>query len=123
MSIRMQIAVVMAAFTLTSGMAYAKSSPILSRTELKKLIRSAHSAEDYASLASYFEWRQQAFLQQARAELAQWDNRDLFASGFAAKYPRPIDASRNRYEYFRIQARQMSQKAAYYESLSEEASR
>ena len=42
-------------------------------------------------------------------------------AGMAAKYPRPVDSSRNRYEYFLYEAGQMSQQAEHYESLSARA--
>jgi hypothetical protein len=121
MKIRVQIAMALAAFALTAGYACAESSQNLSRGRLKKMIQSARTADDYASLASYFLWRQEEFKRQARGELEKWDLRSLFAGSTAAKYPRPVDASRNHYEYLRYRAQQMSKKAAYYENLSEKA--
>jgi hypothetical protein len=121
MKIRVQIASALAAFALTAGYACAESSQNLSHFQLKKMVQSAHTADDFASLASYFRWRQEEFQQQARGELAEWDRRSQFVGSIAEKYPRPVDSSRNRYEYFSYEAQQMSRKAAYYESLSEKA--
>lgn len=121
MKIRVQIAVALAAFALTAGYACAESSQNLSHTQLKKMIQSARTADDYASLASYFRWREEQFQQQAHGELAEWDRRSQFVGSIAEKYPRPVDSSRNRYEYFSYEAQQMSEKAAYYENLSERA--
>ena len=123
MKIRMQIAAALAAFALTAGYAYAQSSPNLSHAELKKMIRSAKSADDYASLASYFKWRQEDLKEQARAELAKWDWRSLYTAYHAEKYPNPMDASRNYYEHLTNESQQMSRKAAYYENLAENAHR
>jgi hypothetical protein len=119
--IRLQIALALAAFALTAGYAGAESSQKLSHGQLKKMIQSAHTADDYASLASYFRWRQEELKEQARAELVKWDWPSQFAGSMTAKYPRPADAERNYYENLRYQAQQMSQKAAYYENLSEKA--
>jgi hypothetical protein len=90
----------------------------LSRGDLKKMIREAHTSEDYLTLASYFRWRQQEFEQQARSEKAEWDRRSTNSYLAAAKYPNPVDSSRNRYEYFTYEAQKMGQQAAHYESLS-----
>jgi hypothetical protein len=121
MKIRVQIAVALAAFALTAGYACAESSPNLSHGQLRKLIHSAHTADDYASLASYFGWRQEALKEQARRELEKWDWRSLFAGSTAAKYPRPVDASRNYYEHLSQEAQKMNRKATYYENISERA--
>jgi hypothetical protein len=123
MKIKVQIAAALAAFALSAGYGYAESSPNLSHAELKKMIQSAHTADQYASLASYFRWRQQELQQQAHAELAEWDRRSQIVSGLTEKYPRPVDSSRNRYEYFTYEAQQMREKAAYYEDLAEKAQR
>jgi hypothetical protein len=118
-----QMAVALAAFALSAGFAYAQSSPDLSRSELKKMVRSAHTADDYASLASYFKWRQEDLQQRARGELMEWAQLSPFGIRMPSKYPTPADASRNRYEYFTYEARQMSQKADYYENLAQTAPR
>jgi hypothetical protein len=89
-----------------------------SQTEVRQMIRDAHSVEQYKTLASYFRARQQAFEQQAQSEKQEWDRRSQIAAASYQKYPRPADSSRNRYEYFTYEAGQMSQQAAHFESLS-----
>jgi hypothetical protein len=91
-----------------------------SHAELNKMIREAHTPDQYQALADYFRFREQGFETQAHAELVEWVRRSEFAPiGPLAKYPRPVDSSRNRYEYFNYEAQLMSQKAAHYESLAE----
>jgi hypothetical protein len=104
---------------LAAGMACAESQSgtELSRADLQTMIRSAHSAQQYQALATYFRGRQQALEKQAQAEKAEWDRRSQVTASVAQKYPRPVDSSRNRYEYFTNQANQMGQQAAHYESL------
>jgi len=89
-----------------------------SQTEVRQMIRDAHSVEQYKTLASFFRARQQAFEQQAQSEKAEWDRRSQIAAASYEKYPRPADSSRNSYEYFTYEASQMSQQAAHFESLS-----
>ena len=117
-----KLAVVCAAFAFAvgSGIAYADSgAPVkYSNSELRKMEQEAHTTQQYQALASYFRSRQQTFEQQAQSEKAEWERRSQNVMGPAAKYPRPVDSSRNRYEYFTYEAQQMSQQAAHYEGLA-----
>jgi len=120
----MRVKLAMACAVLTcavASMAVRAAAPpaqSLSRAELKKMIQDAHTTEDYLTLASYFRWRQQQFEQEAHDELAFWAKRSMNVSLEAAKYPRPEDSSKNRYEYFTYEAQKMSAQAAHYDSLS-----
>jgi hypothetical protein len=120
---KMHVALALAAFTLTANVARAESSQNLSRPELKKMVQSAHSPDQYQELASYFRWQQQVLKEKAHSELAEWDRRSRFVGGLAEKYPRPVDSSRNRYQYFCYEEQKMGQKAAHYEQLMETAAR
>jgi len=106
---------------LAAGIAYGESQAgtEFSRAELQTMIRSAHSSQQYQTLATYFRSRQQALEKQALAEKAEWDRRSQITASVAQKYPRPVDSSRNRYEYFTYEANQMAQQAAHYENLSQ----
>lgn len=123
MRIGVKFAAVLAALTLSLGCAFAAPTPNLSRSELKKVVQSAHTADDYESLAMYFKWRQDDLTQKARAQFEEWYQRSRLVTGFAAKYPRPMDSSRNRYESFIHDAWRMGQKSAYYENLAETSPR
>lgn len=98
--------------------AAASPSATYSHTELKAMIRSAHTQQQYQDLASYFRTRQQYFLQQAAAEKVEWERRSQNIVGIEAKYPRPVDSSRNRYEYFSYEADQMRIQADHFQSLA-----
>jgi hypothetical protein len=94
------------------------TSPSYSHAELKKMIGEAHTAEQYKTLATYFSSRQTSYEQKAAEEKHEWLQ---LSGGYAApylKYPRPADASRNRYEYFTYEAQQMNAQAAHYEGLA-----
>jgi hypothetical protein len=105
---------------LAAGMAFAEpqSGTEYSRVELQSMIRSAHSAPQYEALATYFRSRQQTLEKQALAEKMEWERRSQTTAAVAQKYPRPVDSSRNRYEYFTYEANKMGEQAAHYESLS-----
>ena len=120
MTYKIHVAIAFAALTLAAGVVHAETptAPQYSKTELKQMIEDAHSAQQYQALAAYYRQRQQDFEQKAQAEKVEWDRRSQITTGIAEKYPRPVDSSRNRYEYFNYEAQQMDQQAAHYESLS-----
>jgi len=115
-----KVACALLAFALTCGLARAGSADgtTYSNSELKKMVRDANTPEQYRVLASYYRVRQQRFTEQAHDEIVWFAKRQLNLSLPAAKYPTPLDSSRNRYEYFRYEAQQMGEKAAHFESLA-----
>ena len=123
MNSRVYVACMAIALAAGSVAARAESStPVkLSNAELKQMEHNAQTPEQYAALASYFRSRQQDFREQAKSEVPLMAWRSQFTSSLAAKYPRPYDSSRNRYDYFMYETHQMSQKAAYYEGLAASA--
>ena len=88
-----------------------------SRAEVQKMMRTAHSAEQYRVLARYFRAQEAHFNQEAQSEKQEWERRNENVTGIAAKYPRPVDSSRNRYQYFVFEANETGQRAAHYEAL------
>jgi hypothetical protein len=111
-----------AAASLTAR-AESTNSQNLSRAELKRMVQSAHTTEDYLTLASYFRWRQQQFDEQAQSERIEWARRAANGYLAAAKYPNPVDSSKYRCEYFEYESQKMGQQAAHYENLSAAAGR
>jgi hypothetical protein len=93
-------------------------SSTYSRAELQSMIREARTQQQFQILSGYFRARQQYFQQQAAAEKVEWDRRSQNIVGPLAKYPRPVDSSRNRYEYFSYEAGQMGSQADHYEGLA-----
>jgi hypothetical protein len=118
-----KLQVVTSVAVLAIGMAYAEPQmgTQYSQTELKVMVRGARTTQQYQQLATYFRTQQQIMEQKALAEKAEWERRSQVTTGIAQKYPRPVDSSKNRYEYFTYQAEQMGQQAAHYESLSASA--
>ena len=94
------------------------NAPQYNKSEVRRLMREAHTPEQYRELASYFRGQQQHFEEQARSEKIEWERRAANVSGPAAKYPRPVDSSRNRYEYFTAEAQEMDRQASHFENLS-----
>lgn len=103
----------------------ARSEPAVSskvsKAEIKKMERDAQTARQYQALSAYFSDRQKWFEEQAQSEKLEWERRSQNTSGVAAKYPRPVDSSKNRYEYFSYEAGQMNQQAAKYQALADKS--
>lgn len=124
MRTKLGVGVIIAMFVTTFNVvapAQTASAPHYTHSELRKMVQEAHTEQQYKELASYFRSRQQTFEQQAQVEKREWARRSQNVTSLAAKYPRPVDSSKNRYEYFNYEARQMSQQAEHYESLSGKA--
>jgi len=96
MKFKLLIACAVLACASTSAFLRAESanSQNLSRADLKRMVQSAHTTEDYLTLASYFRWRQQEFVQQAQSEKVEWARRSMIGYLAAAKYPNPVDSSK-----------------------------
>jgi hypothetical protein len=125
MRIKLTFALAVLAFAVASctARAAAPQAQNLSHSELKTMMQNAHSTEDFLTLASYFRWREAQFDQKAHEELTFWAQRSMNVSLAAAKYPRPEDSAKNRYEYFVYESQKMSAQAARYENLAASTSR
>jgi len=124
MTCTLQVAVAFAALVLTAGVAQAQAPATakLGHAQLKHMIHTAHTAEQYRELADYYSSREEDYKQQAQIEKLDWDRLSRHVPEFSfAKYPRPVDASRDHYYYLRYRAQQMSQQAARYDDLSASA--
>jgi hypothetical protein len=78
--------------------------------------------EQYKVLADYYRGLQQSFKEHARGEWSEAIRRSAITFGPADKYPRPVDSSMHRYEYFSYEAGQMAQKATHFGKFSTSAS-
>ena len=87
-------------------------------SDIKQMMRDAHTPDQYREISTYFKERQQHFEQQAQSEKLEWERRSQNVTGPAAKYPRPVDSSRNRYEYFSYMAQQMALQVQRFDSLA-----
>ena len=114
--------ITLASVLVLSAATVASAAPmndnVSTQVDIKQMIRDAHSTPQYREIAVYYRAKQQSFEQKAQAEKVEWDRRSQNVSGPAAKYPRPVDSSKNRYEYFSYEAQQAGLQAQHYEGLS-----
>jgi hypothetical protein len=72
--------------------------------QLKQMVRDAHTPEQYAALAGYYEMRQKDYLLKAAEAKQEWMRRSQNVMVVAAKYPRPVDSARYLCEYYTLMA-------------------
>ena len=85
-----------------------------SSSEIKQMMREAHTPDQYRAIAQYYDERHTEFSAKAADEMAEWARRSEMTSGLAAKYPRPVDAARNLYEYYAHEADEAAFQAYKY---------
>jgi hypothetical protein len=91
------------------------------QAQLKQLKNGAHTPEQYKALADYYLDRQNNFLRQAAEEKQEWIRRSqgvMSVMMVAAKYPRPVDSSRIRYEYLTYKAAEAESQAEKYGQMA-----
>jgi len=89
--------------------------------QLKQLVHSAHTSEQYQVLANYYAERERNFLQQAAQEKIEWQRRSQNLTGILAKYPRPADSAKYMYESYVYRASEAGSLSAKYRQDAEEA--
>ena len=75
--------------------------------DLQSRVRNAHTPEDFRALANYYAQLEARYLARATGERREWERRSQSTAALDQKYPRPVDAARNRYEYFMTMAAEM----------------
>lgn len=94
---------------------------LMKRTDVKRLLKSAHTREQFAQLAAYFDERSQGFKQKAREEdmeLYRLNNATFRAKNF----PILVDRARNSAEYDRSEAKKSAEEAMAFQQKAEGAS-
>jgi hypothetical protein len=92
-----------------------------SNGDFHKLLREAHSAVQYRLLASFYRDKEDKLLAEAKSEKQEWIRLSVNGQGVAAKYPRPADSSRIRYEYLTYEAAKMDRQAEHFDDLANNA--
>jgi hypothetical protein len=87
------------------------------RSELRQLVREAHTPAQYHALADYYAHQDASYQQKAAEEKQEWERRSMNVSGPAAKPPRPADSAKNLYEYYVWEADHASSLASQYRQL------
>jgi hypothetical protein len=87
--------------------------------EIKGLIKTAHTPEEYHALAEYYRQQESKFQAKADSERLEWDRRVQVTTHAVCKCPSPVDTAHNMYDYYVNKANKMGAKAAEYQKKSE----
>ena len=89
--------------------------------QIKKMVREAHTVEQYTVLSDYYATQQRMYKRKAAEEVHLWALRAEVISPLSEKWPRPVDSSRNRYEYFEYKVAESRELCAKYTRLADAA--
>jgi hypothetical protein len=90
---------------------------------LKQLNREAHTLEQYRALADYYVGLQREYLCEAEKDRQEWAERSKGVAWKGSKAPRPMDFSREAYQYDMSRASKAEAAAAKYGQLTAPKSR
>ena len=95
--------------------------PQYSSAQIKKMVREAHSVEQYTVLADYYATRRRWYKRKAAEEMHLWAERSAVITSLSEKWPRPVDSARNLYDYYEYKANEAATLQARYSKLADEA--
>lgn len=84
--------------------------PAYSHSELKRLMRTAHTPEEFNALADYFDGKRQQFARKALDEKNELDYL-LTRPYLVPKYPSPVDSARRLLQYYGMKAEECGRRA------------
>jgi hypothetical protein len=97
---------------------FAEAGVRYTKAQLRQLVLSAHTPEQYTALASYFDKQRANYLQKAEERRKEWLQLSQNVTSAAAKYPRPADSVRNYYEFYMHKAAETGTLEAKYSHLA-----
>jgi hypothetical protein len=89
--------------------------------QIKRMVHDAHTVEQYTALTDYYATQQRMYKRKAAEEMHLWALRAEVITPLSEKWPRPVDSSRNRYEYYEYRVAQAGLLCAKYTKLADEA--
>jgi hypothetical protein len=104
---------------VASAQPVSQEQPHYSHSELKQMIRDAHTPQQYQALALYFRSQQQVYNSKADAAKAEWDRRKAATASPALKNPGNAESAHNLYDYYVAKANDMAALAASFEQRSQ----
>jgi hypothetical protein len=87
-------------------------------SQLKQMIREAHTRDQYNALADYYTGLQRDYLRKAEEDRQEWVERSKGVTWTGAKTPRPMDFSRDAYQFDMSKATKAESAAAKYGQLA-----
>ena len=118
------VAIVLVILSLGSGSASATTpgdKPEYTPTQIRKMAREARTVQQFTVLADYYQTQRRIYQRKAGEEMHLWAERSAQITPLSEKWPRPVDSSRNRYEYFEQMADESAALVEHYNKLADTA--
>ena len=88
--------------------------------QIRKMVREAHTSEQYAVLADHYATRQRMYKQKAAEEMHLWADRNAMINPIYEKWPRPVDSAKNLYQYYEYKVDECAKLEAKYSRLADD---
>jgi len=114
-----------ASATICGAQTSAASAPqatTITQSQIKQMVKDAHTPAEYKILAGYYQTQQESYLREAAEEKKEWARRSQYVVLSAAKYPRPVDEAKYLYEYYSAKADESGKLFVKYSDMSSPAS-
>lgn len=92
----------------------------LTRAEVRRMVREAHTVDQYSALADYYATAGRMYKRKAAEEMHLWAERSAMINPLSEKWPRPVDSARNLHDYYEYKANQAFQLQTKYSKLADE---
>ena len=111
----------LAAGLKSAGAATPGDKPEYTPAQIHKMAREARTVQQFTVLADYYQTRRRIFQRRAAEEMHLWAERNAVITPLSEKWPRPVDSSRNRYEYYEQMADESAALVERYNKLADRA--
>jgi hypothetical protein len=89
--------------------------------QIHKMVREAHTGEQYTIIADYYYRRQQQYRLKAAEAMHLWADRNATVTPLSEKWPRPVDSARNLHDYYAYESSRSAALFAKYSALADAA--
>ena len=115
------ITFLLAAETVRATERNSPDKPEYTSSQIRKMVRDAHTVEQYTELANYYAVQRRIYKSKAVEQMHLWRQRSEMPSPLSEKWPRPVDSARNLHDYYEYKAEQSAELFAKYDRLADAA--
>lgn len=118
------VAILLLILSVGSGSASATTpgdEPGYTPTQIHKMAKEARTVAEFTVLTDYYQTQRRMYQHKAAEEMHLWAERSAQITPLSEKWPRPVDSSRNRYQYFEHMADEAAALVDHYNKLADAA--
>ena len=112
---------ILGATTVCAAATRPSEQPEYSSAQIRKMVKEAHTVQQYTVLADYYQARSRMFKQEAAEAMHLWAERNAVISPVYEKWPRPVDSAHNLYDYYVAMENDSAAKVAHFNQLADAA--